>query len=155
MVSLTESGSTPARRRASLTEITPRSAALRVEREPPNFPIGVRTADAMNTASIRTQYNSGVENDQLKILLSLKPCWTVSLNGLEFQTIRSSDITWHNNDVRFGNWERRIDSVEWLRPNVVRLRGHVRFRTKPDILTLYPGDRLPSGVDSRRRRRTF
>src|SRR3954466_2663300 len=96
-----------------------------------------------------------MENDQLKILLALEPTWTACLNGLEFQTIRSADISWHNKGIRFGKWERQIDSIEWLRPNVVRLRGRAKFRSKPDILTLYPGDQLPSSADLRRRRRAF
>src|SRR5215471_2941583 len=155
MVSPTACGSIAARSRAAFTATTPRSAAVSCASEPPNFPMGVRTAAAMNTDSISFHYNSAVETEELKILLALEPTWTVSLNGLEFQTIRSSDITFNDGTVCAGKWTRKIDSVEWLRPNVVRLQGHQKFRTKADHLTFYPGERLPAAADLRRRRRSF
>ena len=96
-----------------------------------------------------------MESEDLKILLAIEPSWTVSLNGLEFQTIRSSDIRLDEKGIHAGKWSRKIDSIEWLRPNVVRIRGRQIFRTQPDRLTFYPGDQLPPGADLRRRRRLF
>jgi hypothetical protein len=109
----------------------------------------------MTTDSIDIQYNSVVENEDLKILLALEPVWTVCLNGLEFQTIPSSDISLDPEGIRLGKWVRQIHAVEWLRPNVVRIRARQKFRSQPDIFTLYPGERLPSLADLRRRRRSF
>ncbi len=85
----------------------------------------------------------------------MEPTWTVCLNGLEFQTLHASDISIEDNDIRAGKWNRRIHSVEWLRPNMVRIHGRQKMRTKADQLVFYPGDRLPSGPDLRRRRRAF
>jgi len=98
-----------------------------------------------------------VESEELKILLALEPIWTVSSNGIEFQTIRSADISLDSagSGIRIGKWNRKIVSIEWLRPNVVRIAGRARMRAKPDVFTLYPGERLPSGPDLRRRRRAF
>ena len=96
-----------------------------------------------------------METEELKILLAIEPTWTISFNGLEFQTLRASDISLDSSQIRIGKWLRRIDAIEWLRPNVVRIRGHQRTRSKPDVLTLNPGERLPSAVDLRRRRRSF
>jgi len=97
-----------------------------------------------------------VEIEGLKILLAVEPRWTISRNGLEFQTVRSNEISVEGQLIRIGNWTRTIDRVDWLRPNVVRLKTRQRFRTKAfDTLTLYPGERLPPTIDLRRRRRQF
>jgi hypothetical protein len=109
----------------------------------------------MTTDSIDIQYNSVVENEELKILLAVEPIWTVCLNGLEFQTIPSSDITLDPKGIRLGKWSRQIAGVEWLRPNVVRIRARQKFRSQLDTFTLYPGERLPTMADLRRRRRSF
>jgi hypothetical protein len=96
-----------------------------------------------------------VETDELKILLALEPTWTVALNGLEFETVACSDIVIDAGRIRLGTWERRIDEVAWLRPNIVRLRVSQRTRSMPDELVLYPGEQLPSKAGLRRRRRLF
>ena len=96
-----------------------------------------------------------METEELKILLALEPTWTVSRNGVEFQTMHSTEILLDKATIRIGKWKRNIDRIEWLRPNVVRIRGRQRMRTETDVFTLYPGPRLPSRVDLRRRRRTF
>src|SRR5262249_36732337 len=57
--------------------------------------------------------------------------------------------------IQFGRYSRKISQMEWLRPNIVRIHGRSKFRTQPDTITLYPGERLPSGVELRRKRRTF
>jgi len=96
-----------------------------------------------------------METDGLKLLLALEPKWTVSLNGLEFLPLSSSDLSIDGSNLRFGRYSRMIVDVEWLRPNVVRIRGRAKFRTQTDTITLYAGDRLPSSADLRRRRRAF
>ena len=103
------------------------------------------------------QYNPRVRSEDLKILLALEPKWTISLNGLEFLTIPSSAISLDETQstIRFGRYIRKIIAIEWLRPNVVRIHGRARLRTPIDTITLYPGERLPSTVDLRRRRRAF
>jgi len=96
-----------------------------------------------------------MKTEDLKILLALEPKWTVSLNGLEFLTMRSSDITLEDSAIRVAGHFRRIVKLEWLRPNVVRIQGRSKFRTGLDAITLYAGERLPSAIDLQRRRRAF
>jgi hypothetical protein len=96
-----------------------------------------------------------VEIDGLKILLALEPKWTVSLNGSEFLALNSTAISLENSTIQFGRYSRKISQIEWLRPNVVRIRGRAKFRTQTDTITLYPGERLPSGPELRRKRRAF
>src|SRR5258706_9084654 len=50
MVSSTRFGATPARSMAAWAATTPRSAADFCASAPPNFPMGVRTADTMRTS---------------------------------------------------------------------------------------------------------
>src|SRR5581483_11090946 len=54
-----------------------------------------------------------------------------------------------------GPHARRISEVEWFRPDIVRIRTRSRFRSQSETIVLYPGNRLPSVADIRRRRRTF
>lgn len=93
--------------------------------------------------------------EELRILLALEPIWSVSLNGLEFFSLRSSEISLHDSAIQLGPHLRKIVDLHWLRPTVVQIRARVKFRSKLDVITLYPGDRLPSTVDLRRRRRAF
>src|SRR5262245_46649512 len=108
--------------------MTPRSTALNAAKEPPNFPMGVRTADAMKTSRIFFHYNPPVQTDELKILLALEPVWTVSVNGREFLTLHPSDIEIEGSRIRFGRYARRILDVQWLRPNMVRIHATSRVR---------------------------
>ena len=96
-----------------------------------------------------------METGGLKTLLALEPKWTVCLNGLEFLTLESSEITIDDSSIRFGRHSRKISQLEWLRPDVVRVRGNTKFRTQADTITLYPGERLPSPQLLRRKRRSF
>jgi hypothetical protein len=96
-----------------------------------------------------------VETDGLKILIALEPSWTVSLNEFDFLSLASSEISIEGATIRFRGSARQITHLEWLRPDVVRLRATTRFRSQPDTITLYPGNRLPSAADLRRRRRGF
>jgi hypothetical protein len=96
-----------------------------------------------------------MDTEGLKILLALEPKWTVSLNGLEFFSLASDDLSIDGSTLCFGRYSRRIHRMEWLRPNVVRIEGRAKFRTQTDTITLYPGERLPSTVDLRRKRRAF
>ena len=96
-----------------------------------------------------------METEDLKILLALERTWTVSLNGLEFLALPSSEISLEDSNIRLGRYSREILDLQWLRPSVVRIRARAKFRSQTDVITLYPGDRLPSTIDLRRRRRTF
>jgi hypothetical protein len=96
-----------------------------------------------------------VNTEDLKILLALEPRWTVSLNETEFLALDSSSISVFNSTIQFGPYHRKISRLEWLRPNVVRLQGRSRFRSRLDSITLYPGDRLPTSPALRKRRRAF
>jgi hypothetical protein len=96
-----------------------------------------------------------VDIEGLKILLVLESKWTVCLNDVEFLALNSADIHVQDSQVVFGPYVRTITGLEWLRPNVVRIRARTKFRSKIDTITLYPGDHLPSTADLRRRRRSF
>jgi hypothetical protein len=93
--------------------------------------------------------------EDLKILLAVEGKWTVSLNGLEFLALTASEISIQDSTIQFGKYSRNILELEWLRPNVVRLRARARARNEIDTIVFYPGDRLPATADLRRRRRTF
>ena len=98
-----------------------------------------------------------MRTEDLKILLALEHNWTISLNGLEFLTMPSSGISLDEarSTIQFGCYSRKIVDIEWLRPNIVRIHGRARLRNQMDTITLYPGERLPSTEDLRRRRRAF
>src|ERR1051326_1438817 len=100
-------------------------------------------------------YNPAMETEDLKILLALEPRWTVSLNGLEFLALASSEISIDDSTIQFGRYSRKISQLDWLRPNIVRIQGRTKFRNQTDTITLYPGERLPSSADLRRKRRAF
>src|SRR5437016_1183738 len=96
-----------------------------------------------------------MRTEDLKILLALESKWSISFNGQEFRTMTSSDVSIADSTIRFGQYSRKILDIEWLRPNVVRIHGRSKFRAQTDTITLYPGERFPSMVDLRRRRRVF
>jgi hypothetical protein len=96
-----------------------------------------------------------METGDLKILLALERKWTVSLNGLEFLALDSSEILVEDSMIRFGRYSRKISSMEWLRPNIVRIQGRAKLRNQSDTITLYPGERLPSAANLRKQRRAF
>src|SRR5262245_60908538 len=96
-----------------------------------------------------------METEELKIVLALEPKSTASLNGLEFWTFASYEIFIENSTIEFGRYSCRISGLEWLRPNIVRIQGKPKFRTQADTITLYPGERLPSSANLRRKRRSF
>ena len=93
--------------------------------------------------------------DELKILFALEPQWTVTLNDREFLNLPSAEIKFHESQIQVGPYWRRIINCEWLRPDVVRIRARTRFRSRLDTITFYPGKRLPSYTELRRRRRLF
>jgi hypothetical protein len=115
----------------------------------------VRTAEAMKAEVIEVHYNPRVDAEGLKILLALESKWIASLNGAEFLPLTSADVSVEGSVLRFGPYVRKMVDIEWLRPNVVRIHGRARLRTQPDTITFYPGERLPSTADLRRRRREF
>ena len=88
-------------------------------------------------------------NEDLRILFALEPAWTVSINGSEFVPVSTDEIEVHNSTLRFKRQNRKILGIDWLRPNVPRIRTHA------DVLTFYPGDALPDKIATRRRRRAF
>jgi hypothetical protein len=96
-----------------------------------------------------------VETDELKILFAVEPKWMASINGLEFLQLESREMSVDGTTIRLGRYERKIKEVRWLRPNVVRILASARMRTQCDTIMLYPGERLPAGIDLRRKRRTF
>src|SRR5678816_1764160 len=96
-----------------------------------------------------------MDTSDLKILLALEPKWTLSLNGLEFLSLNSSEICVEDSEIRFGRYRRKIVDLEWLRPNSVRIWGRSKVRTRTDSITLYAGERLPSSAELRRKRRAF
>lgn len=98
---------------------------------------------------------SRVQSDALKILLALEPSWTVAIDGQEFLPLPAADIDVDDEFIRFGKHRRKILDIEWLRPNVVRLRTQSRFRTQHELVTFYPGSTLPPDIHARRRRRSF
>jgi len=92
--------------------------------------------------------------EDLKILLALEGKWTVSLNGREFLALRSSDIFIEDSTIRFGRYSRKIVDLDWLRPDVFRMRTRARTGSQIDTVIFYSGDHLPSTADLRRRRRS-
>src|SRR5262249_2695820 len=100
-------------------------------------------------------YNPVVEIDELKILFAVEPKWTVSVNDLEFLQLESREISVDGTTIRFGPYQREIKEVQWVRPSIVRILAAARMRTQRDTIMLYAGERLPSGIGLRHRRRTF
>ena len=96
-----------------------------------------------------------MKSEDLKILLALEGKWTVSLNGREFLALSASEISVEESTIRFGKYSRRILDLDWLRPNVFRMRARARAGRQVDTVIFYPGDQLPSTADIRRRRRAF
>jgi len=96
-----------------------------------------------------------MKSEDLKILLALEGKWTVSLNGREFLALSASEISVEESTIRFGKYSRRILDLDWLRPNVFRMRVRARAGRQVDTVIFYPGDQLPSTADLRRRRRAF
>src|SRR6266446_6495733 len=96
-----------------------------------------------------------MKSEDLKILLALEGKWTVSLNGREFLALSASEISVEESTIRFGKYSRRILDLDWLRPNVFRMRARARAGRQVDTVIFYPGDQLPSTADLRRRRRAF
>jgi hypothetical protein len=96
-----------------------------------------------------------VDTGELKILLALERNWIASFDNAEFISLESSEISIEGVAIRLGGHVRIITELEWLRPNVIRIRVRARSRSQTQTITLYAGDRLPSGADLRRRRRAF
>src|SRR3954469_20879463 len=94
-------------------------------------------------------YNRWVLNEDLRILFALEPIWTVSINGAEFVPASAVEIEVHDSTLRFKRQNRKILGIDWLRPNIPRIRTHT------DVLTFYPGGALPDKIETRRRRRAF
>jgi hypothetical protein len=96
-----------------------------------------------------------VQVEEFRILLALEPTWSVSVNGNEFFCLPNSQISIQGSHIQFGSHSCEILDLRWLRPTSVQIRATARFQSKADVITLYPGERFPSIVAIRRRRRTF
>jgi hypothetical protein len=96
-----------------------------------------------------------VNTDEFRLLLSLEPAWTVSVNGSEFLAQRTEEIDVQGEMLRVGKLTRKILDLRWLRPDVVRVQARSRMRRVTDTLIFYPGGTLPPDAATRKRRRTF
>jgi hypothetical protein len=96
-----------------------------------------------------------VKLEDFRILLAVEPSWTISINGKEFVHARSSEIELNESTLRFQQFVRTIDEVEPIRGNAVCVRAHSKRRRQVDALVFYPGEKLPSAADLRRRRTSF
>ncbi len=92
---------------------------------------------------------------ELKSLLALEPTWTVSINGREFVQLSNSEIEFNGEIVRIGRQKHRVLQLDWLRSNIMRLRTRNKRDSRGNVLTFFPGNQLPGGIDLRRRRRLF
>jgi len=96
-----------------------------------------------------------VQVADFRILLALESSWTISINGKEFVHLPSSDIELKDSDLRFKRLRRKIIRVDALNAAAVRVRTQSRLRRGMDVLTFYPGEKLPSATELRRRRLAF
>src|SRR5438552_18761520 len=96
-----------------------------------------------------------MNSEDLQLLLALEGKWTVSLTGRESLALSASEISVEESTIRFGKHSRKILDLDWLQPNVFRMRTRARAARQIDTVTFYPGDHLPSTADLRRRRRAF
>ena len=92
---------------------------------------------------------------EFRTLLAVEPSWTISINGKEFIHVRSSEIELNESTLRFRQFVRTVEEVEAIRGNAVSVRAHARRRRQVDALVFYPGEKLPSAADLRRRRTSF
>ncbi len=96
-----------------------------------------------------------MRTEDLKLLIALEPKWTVSVNGLEFLLLASGEIAIEGQAIRFGRYVRKINDIEWLRGDVIRIRARSKFRSSLDVIMFHAGERLPPAAEARRRRRAF
>jgi hypothetical protein len=96
-----------------------------------------------------------VQLDEFRILLALEPSWSISINGREFLHLHSSEIQLEGDLLRLGRLTRRIVDIDSPRSDTVRVRARTRLRSETDRLVFYPGDKLPSAAELRRRRTGF
>ncbi len=116
--------------------------------------MGIESCAASST-TINFDYNSPVQTEELKILLALEPSWNISINGIEFLRLPSSEISINGPLIRFKRWSRQIVRIDWLKSNTVRIEARHRFRSKSDVMLFSAGEGFPVGIELRRRRRLF
>lgn len=92
---------------------------------------------------------------ELNSVLAFEPTWTVSIDGREFTQFPVAEIEFIGESIRVGRRVRKILHADWLRSNIVRLQTRDRSTARLEVLTLFPGNQLPGGIDLRRRRRSF
>ncbi|HEX4997915.1 MAG TPA: hypothetical protein VFY29_06805 [Terriglobia bacterium] len=96
-----------------------------------------------------------MNTDELKTLLAMEPTWTVSVGGQEAEIFVSEDVEISGRSIRLRRIRHVIESITWLRHNVVRVRVRRPYRSQTDVLTFYPGAQRATGLEARRHRRAF
>jgi hypothetical protein len=96
-----------------------------------------------------------VQVDAFRILLALETSWTISINGKEFVHVLSSTIALNDSTLKFDRFVRKIVQIDAMNAGTVRVRARARLRRQTDVLAFFPGEKLPSTAELRRRRTTF
>ena len=82
------------------------------------------------------EYNRSVETEDLKLLLSLQPVWTIESSADGFQTCLASDMEVRDQTLRYGKSVRTIVDFRWLTPNVARLTVRPRYRSQTETIKI-------------------
>jgi hypothetical protein len=85
----------------------------------------------------------------------LETSWTISINGKEFVHVLSSAIELKDSTLRFDKLVRKIVEIDSMKAGAVRVKARARLRREADVLVFYPGEKLPSATELRRRRTAF
>ena len=93
--------------------------------------------------------------EEFRILLALEPSWSISINGKEFLHLPSSEIQLEGELLRLGRLTRKVIDIDSPRSDIVRVKARARVRSQADRLDFYPGEKLPSAAELRRRRTGF
>ena len=93
--------------------------------------------------------------DDLALLLALQPDWTLSINRDQFIDLRAEEIQLEGDTLRCHRVSRKVLGVQWLRPDIVRIRARSRMRSQPDDLLFVPAGQFAFGIEARRRRKQF
>ena len=93
--------------------------------------------------------------EAFRFLLALETSWTISINGKDFVHVPSTAIGVNDSTLRFDRYVRTIVEIDAMRSGAVRVRARARLRRQADVLMFFPGEKLPSAVELRRRRTVF
>jgi hypothetical protein len=96
-----------------------------------------------------------VQVEAFRFLLALETSWTISINGKDFVHVPSTAIGVNDSTLRFDRYVRTIVEIDEMRSGAVRVRARARLRRQADVLVFFPGEKLPSAVELRRRRTVF